>query len=133
MTQKYYNYRRNEEEMSEEMIFCALDPEQSKHYGDIQRVFAATDRTDADHAEAIKHVINWLQTEGIETTEAEAEEMINPSNIVTSAGAWDNIEFVNYLYESTDYFRRHDGIITNDGAIFFEIGKNLIETNYLNK
>jgi len=126
MNQKYYNYRRNEGEMSEEIIFCANDPEASRHYGDIQRVFVATEKTDRDHAEIIQHAVDFY---GI--SEAEAADAINPDRIVSSAGAWDDVEFINYLYGETKYFGEHDGIITHDGAIFFEVGENLIETNYL--
>ncbi len=127
MKQKYYNYRRNEKEMNEEIIFCSADPEASNHYGNIQRVFSATERTDADHAEAIEHAMKFY---GIDSEAA--EKAINPEYIVSSAGAWDDIEFINYLYSETRYFAKYDGIITSDGAIFFEINaENLIETNYI--
>lgn len=124
---RYYNYRRNESEMNDEIIFCSDNPENSRHYGNIQRVLRATEKTDTDHAEITRHAMNFY---GVEKDEA--KEIINPSAIVTSAGAWDDVEFINYLYDETDYFKNYDGIITRDGAVFFEINdKNLIETNYL--
>lgn len=124
MGKKYYNYRRNEKEMNEEIIFCADDPEKSDHYGNICRVFAATDRTDKDHSEIID-----IAAEFYNTTKDDAESLVNPAKIVESAGAWDDIEFINHVYDNTDYFNRFDGIVTNDGAVFFEVNEqNLIET-----
>lgn len=127
MTTKYYNYRRNEAECNEEIIFCADDAEKSSHYGNIKRTFIATDRTDKDHKKVTKHAMDFF---GVD--EETAENCINPDRIVTSAGAWDNIEFINYLYDETCYFSKYDGIITNDGAVFFEINdKNLISVEVL--
>ena len=127
MEKRYYNYRRNESEMNEEIIFCADDAEKSEHYGNIQRIFRATDRTDTDRKEIAK-----IAEEFYNTTPEDAESLINPSNIVTSAGAWDDVEFINHVYDNTTYFSRYDGIITTDGAVFFEINaQNLVETNDL--
>jgi len=113
--------------MNEEIIFCCDNPDDSNHYGNIQRVFVATEKTDKNHSEIIKHAMDFY---GI--NEEEAEKIVNPSCILTSAGAWDDVDFINYVYESTNYFSKFDGIITSDGAIFFEINdKNLIETNYM--
>lgn len=127
MEKKFYNYRRNDKEMNEEIIFCADAADKSDHYGNIQRIFIATDRTDSDHSEIIR-----IAKEFYNTTEEDAESLINPSHIVESAGAWDDIEFINHVYENTNYFNEFDGIVTNDGAVFFEVNdKNLIETNRL--
>ena len=124
---KYYNYRRNESEMNEEIIFCSNNDVDSRHYGDIQRVFVATANTDTNHEEITNHAVNFYGC-----SVEEAIEMINPSEIVMSAGAWDDIDFINFLYEDTNYFSKYDGIVTNDGAVFFEVNdNNLIETNYL--
>lgn len=131
MNKRYYNYRRNESEMDEPVIFCCNNPDDSRHYGNIQRVFVATDRTDRAHTQIIQHVIDWLKGDGVEIDEVEAEALVNPDRIVSSCGAWDNVEFIDYLYNNTRYFEEHDGIITHDGAIFFDIGDNLAETNYL--
>ena len=126
MEKRFYNYRRNVAELNEEIIFCAADPESSDHYGRIQRVFVATDRTDKDHSEIIKIAASYY---GVSDEEAEA--LINPSFIVSSAGAWDDIEFINHVYSDTKYFDKYDGIETRDGAVFFEItANNLKETNY---
>lgn len=112
--------------MNEEIIFCANDPEASRHYGDIQRVFVATEKTDCEHSEVIRHAVDFY---GISAEEA--AELVNPEKIVSSAGVWEDVEFINYLYGETKYFSKFNGIITRDGAVFFEIGANLVETNYL--
>jgi hypothetical protein len=127
INKKYYNYRRTLDELDEEIVFCSDNPEDSRHYGNYQRIFVATERTDALHKEVIKHASEFYKID-----EKESELLINPVNIVTSAGAWDDVEFINYLYEDTDYFIFHDGIITNNGAVFFEVNnENLVETNVL--
>jgi len=125
--QYYYNYRRSNKELDEEIIFCSKNSEDSKHYGNIQRIFKATSKTDKNLKEIIQHAKNFYNT-----TEEDAKNLVNPAHIVSNAGAWDDIDFINYLYEYTNYFDKHDGIITKDGAVFFEINKNnLIAVNYL--
>ncbi len=125
----YYNYRRNKSELNEEIIFCVDNPNRSRHYGNIQRIFKATHKTDKDHRDIIKYAEDFYSID-----KYEAEKIINPKDITTSAGAWDDIDFINYLYDDTKYFNKYDGIITHDGAVFFEINKNnLVATNYLEK
>ena len=127
MTNKYYNYRRNAKELNEEIIFCANSEERSAHYGKIQRVFKATEKTDYDHSEIIKIAVEFYQV-----SDEEAKRLVNPINIVDTAAAWDDVEFVNYVYDNTDYFSKFDGIITKDGAVFFEVTKdNMVETNII--
>jgi len=140
-TKYYYNYRRNEEELNEEIIFCSNNSEDSDHYGNIQRIFKATQKTldvteESEYAKDLfDHFSVFMAEEGEEfasLSNEEIEKNINPVNIVESAGAWDNIEFINYLYGNTTFFNRYDGIITTDGAIFFEVTKdNLVSCKNL--
>lgn len=127
MEKNFYNYRRNENEMNEEIIFCADNEESSCHYGNIKRTFRATEKTDTNHVEIIAIAKKFYNVD-----EEESESLINPDHIIISAGAWDDIEFINHVYENTDYFNRFDGIVTNDGAVFFEVNdKNLVSTEII--
>ncbi len=116
--------------MTEAIIFCADNPDRSRHYGDIQRVFVPTKRTLSWGKKEEVAELNKLAAEFYENAD-DLIDILYPSNIVDTAGAWDDIEFINFLYDR-NFFDGCDGIITPDGAVFFEINAdNLIETNYL--
>jgi len=126
---RYYNYRANEAELDESIIFCSDNPEDSSHYGNIQRVFKTTENTDKDYKE-----ITNIAEKYYKCTTEEAFDAINPLKIVSSGGAWDDIDFINHVYDNTNYFVNHDGIVTHDGAVFFEVNENnLVSTNYLKR
>lgn len=108
---KYYNYRRNETECNEEVIFCSDDPERSRHYGDIKRTFIADEYT-------IKTDNKKLRELFVEFYGCMDEESLNPDNIVSSAGCWVDIDFINFLEENR-FFVLVSGVITGDGAVFF--------------
>lgn len=129
----FYNYRRNKNELEDELIFCSDNPDTSKHYGNIQRIFKATNRTlKKVNKELINYYKEFIKEWSGETIiDSDAVKNLNPIRIVSSAGAWDNIEFINFLYDK-NFFFEYDGLITNDGAIFFEVNKNnLVSINYL--
>ncbi|MDL2268034.1 hypothetical protein LJC46_08635 [Desulfovibrio sp. OttesenSCG-928-G15] len=127
MTTQYYNYRRNEAELNEEIIFCAANADDSRHYGNYQRIMQATSRTLTEITpELAGHLVDWLCEYNGEDFDAEAvsaeeiQSLLMPSEIVNTAGAWDNVEFVDYLYENTDFYDNYDGIAWENGAVFFE-------------
>jgi hypothetical protein len=134
----FYNYRRNKKQLDEPVIFCVDNPESSSHYGNIQRIFKATRKTldlRNKNNPKVKQLVKycqdflneWLEVERLNEPKVSfiaGYNAINPKDIVDSAGAWDNIEFINYLYDETDFFNKHDGVITNDGAVFFEVTKD---------
>ena len=136
-----YNYRRNKKELDEEIIFCSNNSINSRHYGDYQRIFTATRKTldlrkrSKDKLKLEIYYKDWIieYNGNLLTDEDDIEENINPNNIVSSAGAWDNVEFISYLYDYTSFYNDHDGVITNDGAVFFEVTKvNLVSFKKLN-
>jgi len=151
--QFFYNYRRDIRQGDEPVIFCSDNPEKSNHYGNIQRIFKATNRTldlrkknDRRVIELVDYAIiffnEWDPFIPDEYEEAPSKEeefdlvynSLNPKDIVESAQAWDNIEFINYLYDETKIFDKYDGCITGDGAIFFEITKdNLVSVKNMNE
>jgi len=139
----FYNYRRDTRQGDEPVIFCSNNPERSNHYGNIQRIFKATNRTldlrkknDRRVIELVNYAIIFLNEwdpfipDDYEEFPSKEEEFnnvynsLNPKDIVESAQAWDNIEFINYLYNETKIFDKYDGCITRDGAVFFEVTKN---------
>lgn len=130
--EKFYNYRRDKSELDEEVIFTANNPEDSRHYGDFLRVMVPTENTldlrkeSKEKEELENHYKDWLiddygsaSEEELESLFDDMEENLNPREIVSSGGAWDNIEFINYLYDK-GWFSSVDGVITDDGALFFE-------------
>jgi hypothetical protein len=121
----YYNYRRNDKELDEEIIFASDNPEESRHYGNILRIMKPTDKTlNGVNSELLNLTKEFFKEQNIDIpSDDKIEKELNPSRIVSSGGAWDNVEFINFLYEK-NFFDKHDGIITNDGAIFFESNKN---------
>jgi hypothetical protein len=77
-----------------------------------------------DHCWTLKtqlpEVPEWLvefAAEYFETTLEEAETQVNPSRIVSDAGAWDVPEFVCALWEEFE----PTGFRTNDGAIVLDL------------
>lgn len=109
---KYWNHR-NENELNEEIVFCADDRESCEHYGPVCRVFD-TDSARLDDGTAVKMAMDFYQVD-----EDEAKKTIYPERVVSYAGAWDDIEFINYLYDN-NYFSDFDAIETGDGAIVFD-------------
>ncbi len=127
MKKYYYNYRRNEAELDEGIIFCANDPYSSAHYGKIQRIFQATSSTLIGANEELKK----LAEEFYKLSWEDLEISVYPEDIVEFAGVWQDLDFINFL-EYNNFFDNCDGIVIPDGAIFFEVNEdNLVETNYL--
>ena len=109
---KYYNYRANESECNEEIIFCSNDAERSAHYGNIKRTFEYDEDTITTENEKLRSLFISFYGEM-------DEESLNPSDIVFSAGCWDDIDFINHLEENNFFDTGVTGVITNDGAVFF--------------
>lgn len=109
---KYFNYRRNETECNEELIFCSDNPESSSHYGNIKRTFVADKYTINTENETLRSLFVDFYGEM-------DEESLNPDNIVSSAGCWDDIDFINHLEENRFFDTGVSGVITSDGAVFF--------------
>lgn len=109
---KYYNYRRNEAELNEDIIFCSDDSESSAHYGDIKRTFEADKYTITTENKTLRNLFIGFYGEM-------DEDCLNPDNIVSSAGCWDDIDFINHLEENRFFDTGISGVITSDGAVFF--------------
>lgn len=120
----YYNYRRNNEELDESIIFASNDPGSSRHYGNILRIMKPTNKTlNGPNEELFQLAQDFFKEQGLDIpSKNEIVKELNPENIVSNAGAWDNVDFINFLYDK-NFFSKYDGIITNDGAIFFESNK----------
>jgi hypothetical protein len=122
----YHNFRRNESEVGEEIIFCAKDEESSSHYGKIHLTFDSSQpNVKLDNGDALKAAADYYNY-----TEEEMHDEVYPENIVSSAGVWDDIDFINYLYDN-NYFFSNDAIITPDGAVVFDkkFMKRVAESN----
>lgn len=50
----------------------------------------------------------------------EAAELVNPENIVDSAGAWDDASFVEHIGAMVEYGQVEAGYKTNDGAVVLD-------------
>ena len=110
---KYWNHRE-ESELNEEIIFCAEDKESCEHYGPICRVFdSEKSGAKLDDGTALK-----IATVFYDVEEEDIKDEVYPDRIVSSAGVWDDIDFINYLYDE-NYFSSFDAIETGDGAIVF--------------
>jgi len=110
---QYHNYRRNAEELNEEIIFCCNDSESCEHYGSIHRLFTPK-KARLDNGKALEMAAIFYNC-GSE----EIKKEVYPLDIVDTAGVWDDIDFINYLYEN-NYFNNYDAIITPDGAVVFD-------------
>jgi len=116
---KYYNYRRTKKELVD-------NPADSRHYGNYQRTFIVNDSCNSDRKRAAELFIEWMiEWSGETVSVEEAEAALNPLNIVDSGGAWDNIDFIRYLYDSgwfnsSNYYRTPNGCLVFDAAIMIE-------------
>lgn len=104
----------------------AEDYERTGFYGDVFNFFLPVNAVDVDEisanvaTELMKQYEDYLLTPTLENTlrnfesaEQVAEEM-NPTNIVDSAGLWDDPEFVNWFFDQyPDYYF----VKTEDGAV----------------
>lgn len=106
------------------MMFADSPERVSRSYGRSHWT-ATTDKANSAHIDDImpdikKHIEqSGLHDEYMTTPEALAEEFA-PSDIVNSAGAWDNPELVQSIYENVLYRKGIDAVVLPDGAIFFD-------------
>ena len=110
---KYHNYRESHE-LEESIVFCHEDAERCEHYGPIHRIFDSEKTEYLDNGEALELAIKFYEGEDYENVKS----CVYPDDIVGSAGAWDDIDFINFL-ENKNYFAKYDAIITPDGAVVF--------------
>lgn len=111
----YHNYRRNKNEIGEEIVFFSDNEESSSHYGNIHQIFDSEQpNLSMDDGTALQEAMKFYHT-----TEEEIYDSVYPPRIVESAGVWDDIEFINYLYD-INYFNHYDAILTPDGAVVFD-------------
>jgi hypothetical protein len=90
------------------MLFAESGNEQ---YG--QHVW--TLKTDLPHICDAQHVIDFA-AEYYGVNAERAEELVNPSNIVNTAGAWDDEQFVSDLWQCFECV----GFATADGAVVLD-------------
>jgi len=103
-------HRRQDSQLnaSHVMLFC--DSDRNQHYGD--HVWELK----SDLPDVPAHAIKWAAEE-LRTSEEEASDLLSPTNIVDSAGAWDDPQFVSDLYQECG---EPVGFKTPDGAVVLD-------------
>lgn len=94
------------------MMFAA-DQYSVEHYGKIHWTYDGAGAIDAD--ELIEAAIEA----GFEEAFYEAG-LLNPRRIVDTAGAWDDVDAIAWVWDNVCEPRGWTAIITNDGAILFD-------------
>lgn len=90
------------------ILFC--DNERNDHYGD--HVWELRSELPVVSAKVVAYACNFF---GV--SEEEARALVNPSNIVGTAGAWDDTQFVSEVYQFCGEpagFRLPDGAVVLD-------------------
>ena len=102
-------HRRRTSTLSENVMLFAIDG--NEQYG----LHVWTLRTDLPHICDAQHVIDFAAEYygiGVE----QAKELVNPANIVSTAGAWDDSQFVSDLWQRFECV----GFVTADGAVVLD-------------
>lgn len=98
------------------MLFC--DSERNSHYG--SHVWTLQTELPAVSQAVIDYASEFF---GVDQTEAES--LVNPDDIVDSAGAWDDAQFVSEVYQ---FCGEPTGFRTPDGAVVLD--RENVELNY---
>lgn len=109
-------HRRSNSQLSNaDVILFAEDSDRNAHYGDHVWTLAT------DLPEIGQELINWA-AEYYSVDNDEAEELVNPSDIVDTAGAWDDRQFVSDLWQAMEsgQIATAPGYRTQDGAVVID-------------
>jgi len=98
------------------MLFC--DSERNSHYGS----HVWTLKTDLP---PVSQAVIDYASEFFGVDQTEAESLVNPDDIVDSAGAWDDAQFVSEVYQ---FCGEPTGFRTPDGAVVLD--RENVELDY---
>jgi len=116
----YYNYKRKENELTEEVIFCSNNSVDSRHYGNLKRTFMVDERCHSDREAILLLAIEFLAEEtGEDISEDLAYQNLNPDSIKECAGLWACKEFVRFAYDR-GWFESSNYYVTPNGALVFD-------------
>jgi hypothetical protein len=95
----------------------AIDVSELPHIDDID--IASFLNADYDNGNLDGDLLDAVEAYGVAEVAAE----YNPSNIVESAQAWDNADFVAWFWSAVAEPAGLIGIVTDDGAVLFDASK----------
>jgi len=110
-------HRRHSPRLSDYVVLFTDDEERNQHYGD--HVWTLN----TDLPEVPDYIIEFA-ADYYDVDLKEAEELVDPPNIVDSAGAWDDPEFVYAVWEQFE----EPGYRTYDGAVVLD--KEAVQLEY---
>lgn len=102
-------HRRHNSELTDKNVRLFAEGDNTS-YGD--HVWTLVTELPEVDQELIEFAAEWYETD-LE----EAELLVNPERIISSAGAWDDAEFVSHVWMRFE----KDGYRTNDGAVVLNI------------
>lgn len=108
-------HRRQSKELSEHVMLFAEDG--NEHYGD----HVWTLKSELPRASESQELIDYA-AEFYGVDHEEAENLIDPENIVDTAGAWDDVDFVRNLWNEMEMsgIKTVAGYRTFDGAVVLD-------------
>lgn len=108
-------HRRHCAQLSQGYVVLFADSDRNSHYG--QHVW-----TLETELGTVPDEIVWFAAEYYDVDFAEAESLVKPEDIVSSAGAWDDEQFVSDLWLAMEYNKvpESPGYRTPDGAVVLD-------------
>lgn len=101
-------------------MMCVADDQASAHYGENHYTIDISSLNVITAEELIARVEARIHhLDGLSPLEIDCLYLLNPANIVDTAGYWDDMEAIAWIFEQVSGMDALDGVTTEDGFISF--------------
>ena len=111
-------HRRHEASLNNGFAILFCDNDENAHYGDHVWTLNSDLPLASDSEQLVSFTADYYSV-----SVDEAAELVNPSRIVDTAGAWDDQDFVSELWQAMEQGQLKEvaGYRTNDGAVVIDL------------